>query len=358
MNEHFLTDFLQYQRYHLITHTRPDGDAIGSQLALGLFLEKLGKDVLMLNSDPAPANMAWLPGSDQVKVFDKSIGQRQLIHDADVIVVLDANSLNRLGDAASVVENSTAPKVLIDHHTNPENWFTSSYARDTASSTGELVYELIAAHDASLIDDRIAKALYTAIMTDTGSFRFSAVVPGLHRIVADILERGGITPTPIHTAVYDTRSLASLKLLSRALASIVLKYDGAVGYMTIEQRMLNELQADSDDTEGFVNYVLSIDSVEVAILFLETAKGTKVSLRSTGDTHVNGLASHFGGGGHRNAAGAFVKKSLRQTIDDVLEAAPRFVNILGEESPDEEALSDDDAAYLALLNTKDNKSGS
>ncbi len=205
------------------------------------------------------------------------------------------------------------------------------------------MFELIEAADKlDLIDEAIASALYSAIVTDTGSFKFSAVTPALHRKVADILERGGIQPTPVHTAIYDSRSLASLRLLSRALASITLKHNGQVGYMVISQRMLRELQADSDETDGFVNYVLSIESVKAGLLFLETAKGTKISFRSSTDTHVNGWAQSFGGGGHRNASGAFLKKPLEQTIEEVIAAAPGFIEIEGEDVPGDDQLTPED----------------
>ncbi len=343
MQNSFLTSLLSKQSFCLVTHVRPDGDAIGSQLAFGLFLAKLGKEVHMINSDPIPDNMAWLPKVERVEVFSGTIDQRERIDKADAVVIMDANASNRLGEMAPLVQNSFATKYLIDHHTNPETWFDESYLKDKASSTGELVFELIEdAGELDKIDHDIASALYTAILTDTGSFKFSAVTPALHRKVAEILERGEIMPTPIHTAIYDTRSLASLRLLSRALDTITLNHHGQVGYMVISQRMLRDLGADSDETEGFVNYVLSIESVKAGLMFLETAKGTKVSFRSTADTHVNGWAQSFGGGGHRNASGAFVRKPLEKTIEMVIEAAPRFIAIDGDDVPSEDQLTPED----------------
>ena len=343
MPDNFLSSLLQKQSFYLVTHVRPDGDAIGSQLAMGLYLEKLGKTVHMINSDPHPDNLGWMPAVDRIEVFDGSLGQRTRIDQADAIIVLDANASNRLGEVGTLIKHSTAPKFLVDHHTNPESWFDVSFVKDKASSTAELVYELIEKQgDLDLIDEKIATALYAAIVTDTGSFRFSAVVPQLHRIVADILERGNLTPAPIHTALYDTKSLASIKLLSRALATITLRYQGEIGYMVISQQMLRELQADSDETDGFVNYVLSVDSVKAGLLFLETAKGTKVSFRSTGDILVNKWAASFGGGGHRNASGAFVKKPLDKTIKVVMDAAPRFIDVEDESLLDENELTPED----------------
>ena len=354
MADQFLKQLLSKQRILITTHSRPDGDAIGSQLSLGLFLRGLGKEVVMINSDHIPDNLSWMPHVGLIQTYDGSLKQRERIDQSGVIVIVDANALDRIGDVAPLVKASSSSKFLIDHHTNPEDWFTASYARVSASSTAELIYELIAAHDPDLITPAIATALYVGIVTDTGSFRFSAVVPELHRIVADILSRGSISPTPIHVALYDNRSLNSLRLLSRALATITLKYDDHLGYMVISQKLLRDLQADSDETEGFVNYALSIRTVDVALLFLETAKGTKVSFRSKGDVAVNTWARSLGGGGHKNASGAFVKKSLETTINHVIESAPNFLDFATSShapagTTTDEKLSEEDASYLSSL---------
>lgn len=348
MIEDILPLLLTHQRFFITTHIRPDGDALGSQLALGRFLRKLGKEVVLINSDPPPYNLGWLPGADDVEVFDGAMRQRERIAEAEVILIVDTNALERLGRLAGPVRNSGAVKVLIDHHTMPESWFDARYMRDTASSTGELIYEIIAAHDASLIDAEIATPLYTAIMTDTGSFRYNSVTPQLHRIVADILERGDITPAPVHMSVYDTRSMPGLRLLGRALDSITLRYGDQVGYMVISQRMLRDTQASSDDTEGLVNYVLSIESVKAAVLFYEIDSGTKMSFRSKSDVHINEWARAFGGGGHRNAAGASTDMPLQQAIETVMAAAPRFLTLATEEDVADD-LSPEDASYLSSL---------
>ena len=355
MADQFLKQLLSKQRIFITTHIRPDGDAIGSQLSLGLFLRALGKEVVMINSDHIPDNLSWMPDANLINTYDGSLKQRESIDQSDLIVVVDANALDRIGDIAPLIKASRAPKFLIDHHTNPENWFTASYTRVSASSTAELVYELIASHNADLITPAIATALYVGIVTDTGSFRFSAVVPELHRAVADILARGSLSPTPIHVALYDNRSLTSLRLLSRALATITLKYNEQLGYMVISQKLLRDLQADSDETDGFVNYALSIRTVEVALLFMETAKGTKVSFRSKGDAAVNKWAQSFGGGGHKNASGAFLKKSLDDTINTVIESAPKFLDFSAPSDPstgttaNDNQLSEEDASYLSSL---------
>jgi bifunctional oligoribonuclease and PAP phosphatase NrnA len=356
MPQRVLPFLLEKDRFVLFTHVRPDGDALGSQLALGLFLKKLGKQVSMINSDPPAYNLYWLPGIEQVEVFDGSLDQRERIAEADAILVIDMNALERLGNAAGAVQNSSAKKILIDHHTHPENWFDLCYARESASSTGELVYELITAHDPSLIDADLATLLYTAIMTDTGSFRYSSVTPALHRMVADILERGDIRPTPIHTSLYDTRSVHGLRLLGLALEGITLAYNGQLGYMVVSQRMVRDTGSSLEETEGFVNYVLAIETVKAALLFSETDSGTKVSFRSKGTAHVNDWARALGGGGHRNAAGAYIRRPLHDVIHEVVTSAPKYIE-LEEPAPEEsDALSPEDELYLnSLLDLKSQK---
>ncbi len=351
MLERVLALLREHDRFLITTHIRPDGDALGSQLALGWFLRKLGKKVAMINSDPAPENLGWMAGVDDAEVYDGAIDQRERIAQADVILVLDTNALERLGKLAGAVQDSKAVKVLIDHHTDPEGWFDAAYAPDTASSTGELVYELIAAYDPALIDTEIATALYVAIMTDTGSFRYSSVTPAVHRIVADLLERGDLRPAPIHTALFDTRSLAGLRLLGLALETIRLHYDGQIGSMRVSQRAVRAAAAGLHETEGFVNYVLSVASVRAAVIFIEIDAGIKMSFRSQGDAYVNEWAQAFGGGGHRNASGAFVHGGdLDEVFRDVIDAAPRHVKLAPPEASD--TLSADDLSYLIALKEK------
>ncbi len=349
MTDPVLSLLLEKKRFLITTHVRPDGDAIGAQLALGRVLQKLGKRVAMINSDPPPDNLAWLPGVEAVAVFDGSVAQHEQIGGADVIVVADTNALERLGKMAGPVKNSGAVKVLLDHHTEPENWFDYTYVRDTASSTGELVYELIAALDPALIDEPIATALYAAILTDTGSFRYSSVTPAVHRVVADLMERGDLQPEAVYTALYETRTPESLRLLALVLDTLTLRYDGRLSYVVVTQRMLQESGASSEETEGFVGYGLSIEGVRVALIFTETARGTKVSFRSKGDFHVNEWARAFDGGGHRNASGAYVRRPLEEVIGQVIASAPKYLKLQEAEPEDNGTLSPEDEAYLSTL---------
>lgn len=344
------------ERVFITTHIGPDGDALGSQIALGRFLEKCGHHVDMVNADEAPRNLEWMPGIEDIEIFDNSLDQHEALAAADVVFVLDTNGAERLGKLGSMVKNATATKVLIDHHQRPEQWFDMLYQRPTAAATGELVYELIDAVDPSLIDSPIATALYTAIMTDTGSFRYSNVTPEVHRIVADILERGAVQPAPIHERIYDRRSMAGLRLLGQMLNRIRLHYDGQIGYSVVTQRMVRETNASWDEKEGFVNYVLSIEGVRAALLFSETNDGAKISFRSEASVRVDTWARAFGGGGHQNAAGAYVKRPFKEAIEAVLDAAPRYVD-LSEVAGAENGLSEEDASYLeTLLKMKEQES--
>lgn len=340
-------------RFVLTTHVRPDGDAIGSTLALARTLERLGKHVTVLLADAPPETLAWLPGAADLAAFDGAVAQRQQIAEAEAVVVLDANQRARLGSVGTAIEAATgATTFLIDHHTLPENWFDERFVRETASSTGELVYDIIEAWEQDtgqgLLDRETATLLYAAIMTDTGSFRYPATSPRVHRIVAELMERTGLAPTTVHEAIYDGKRLGALRLLAEALRTITLHADGRVATMVLSRRLLHASDAATDETEGFVNYALSLRGVEVAIIFTETARGVKISFRSKGDTHVHEWARAFGGGGHHNASGAFVNRPLDALVADVLAAAPRF---LPGYVPSEEAPPHDDD-LMALLRQK------
>lgn len=334
-------------RFLLTSHLRPDGDALGSEIALAGALRQMGKTVDIINADEAPYNLDWLPGGEHIQQFEGSLKQHEAIAEADLIVVLDTNDEERLGRLGSSVRKASAEVLLIDHHTEPEQWFDHMYARDTASATGELIYELIEAIDPSLINEEVATALYTAIMTDTGSFRYSSVTPRLHRIIADVLERGDISPGPIHAQIYDRRSMPALRLLGRMLNRIRIKFNGQLAYSVVTQRMVDDTGAGWDDKKGFVNYVLSIDGVKAAVLFSEVSDGAKISFRSEGDVRVDEWARSFGGGGHRNASGAYVKgDSFDDVIAEVVGAAPRYIEF---DLPDSGPLSEEDASEIAEL---------
>jgi bifunctional oligoribonuclease and PAP phosphatase NrnA len=347
-----LRRLLAAERVVLSTHIRPDGDALGSEVALALFLRKLGKQVLILNAHAPPPALEWMLDLSPIKTFTGALKQLKALAEADALVMVDTNSLDRLGDVGAPFKNASGQKLLIDHHPDPETWFDASFVETSAAAAGEMVYDLIAAHDPDLIDTPIATALYTAIMTDTGSFRYGATTARTHRITADLLERGDLRPEPIHVAIYDTRQMSGLRLLARALDTITPVYDGRVAYAVVSSAMLEASGAQSDEAEGITSYPLSLEGVDAIVLFLETARGIKCSFRSKGDVAVNGWARRFGGGGHRNASGAFVPgRALRDVIDEVIAAAPKHLD-LGDEYEVGSDLSADDLALLASFQGK------
>ncbi|MBO6576760.1 MAG: bifunctional oligoribonuclease/PAP phosphatase NrnA [Rhodothermales bacterium] len=335
------------ERFVLTTHAKPDGDAIGSVLGFARYLQQKGKSATIITCDPPPFNLEWLHGALDIQVYDGSLRQMQAIADADVIAVMDLNAQNRMGPMGASVRNATATRLLIDHHTDPEGWFDLAYARESASSTGQLVYEIISADDPALIDHATAECLYTAIMTDTGSFRYSNVTPELHRAIAEILEYGRIDPSAIHTAIYDRKSEGSLKLLARLLQGLQIEWNGLVSYTVITNAMLQETGAHIEETEGYVNWGLAVEGVRITMLFTQTERGTKVSFRSRGDDHVHKWAQSLGGGGHPNASGAFVRKPLEETIEMVMAQAPRHLDMSDQDA--DQGLSDEDQEYLSML---------
>jgi phosphoesterase RecJ-like protein len=188
-------------------------------------------------------------------------------------------------------------------------------------------------------------------VTDTGSFRFASVTPAVHRAAADLLERGDLSPDPIHDALYSTKRLSAIRFLARVLDTLTLAHGGQIAHLTITTRLMRELEVSSDEAEGFVNYALSVEGVKAAVLFLENSRGVKMSFRSRGDVYVNKWAQHFKGGGHRNASGAFVPGKLDTVRKRVIASAPQFLALdpSGLEAQSHGALSGESLALLQAL---------
>ena len=349
---------LAAQRVVITTHIRPDGDALGSEIAVGRWLRGMGKAVYCLNADPEPKPLRWLLDEQPkklVRTYDPgALSHAELIASADALVIVDVNAEHRLGSVGKPFRDAAAagkPVYLLDHHPDPETWFTASCVRTDAAAAGEIVYDLIAGHDPSAIDRAIATALYVAIMTDTGSFRFGSTTPRTHAIISDLLERGDFKPEPIHVALYDGKTPEALRLLGRALGSIRSHYDGRLTSMTVSQEMLSASGADFQDTEGLIQYALAMEGAVASVIFLETLSGIKISFRSKGDCPINGWAGRYGGGGHANASGAYVKnRPLEQVRKDVIDSAPVHVVAPPEavaEAEEGHELSEEELALLA-----------
>ncbi len=315
------------QNIAIVTHWSPDGDAMGSSLALYNYLIKLNKKVKVIVPNAYPDFLHWLPGNKQVINFQENESKAaKIIQTSELVFTLDFNSYKRLEKLGKVLENSSAKKILIDHHQQPDDYATYYFHDVAACSTCELIFDFIVGlGDKKLIDKKIAACLYTGIMTDTGSFRYPSVNHHTHLIISEILKTG-IVPSDIHSAVYDNYSLNRLKLLGYALnEKMKLLNDYSVAYFTINETELNAFHYEKGDLEGLVNYPFSIKGIKVCALFNETNEGyVKVSFRSKGKIDVNKFArQYFNGGGHINAAGG-------KYMGNLAEAEQKFISTINE----------------------------
>lgn len=308
----------------LTTHVNPDGDGLGSELALARFLERSGKRATIINHSPTPDNYRWLDPAGRIVQFLPERDRDALLN-ADCIIVLDTNQPERLRSLQPFVTQSRATKIVIDHHLDPHPFADLYLIDDAATSTGEIVYGLLAAIEPSLFDQEVAQALYTAIMTDTGSFRYPRTRPETHEIAARLLSYG-VDPTAVYVNVYENWTPGRMRLLGEVLDSMKTAYGGALAYVVCTQHMFRETGTTEVETDNFTTYPMSIQGVRVGILFNELKDGVKISFRSKGTIPINLLAKEFGGNGHLNAAGArLFHASIDDTVRAVVEKAARFL---------------------------------
>lgn len=314
----------QPKRIVIIPHRNPDGDAMGSSLAMYKFLKNKGHSPLVLAPTVYPSFLQWLPNNETVEVFDHS--KINIIESAEIIFFMDFNSLSRIDDMRAYIEKSTAIKIMIDHHQQPDDFADYTYSDADMCATSEMVYHFLEKLDGQKsIDNEIATCIYTGILTDTGSFRFNKTTSTTHRIVADLLDRGAINHK-IYSSIYDNNTMARMKLMGIALNNLVVKESCNTAYITLNKKELLENGYEKGDTEGFVNMALSIKGITLAAIFIENEKEidfVKVSLRSKGNYSVNKMArENFEGGGHDNAAGG----KLELPIDEVVKIFEKAVN--------------------------------
>lgn len=304
----------------IVTHRNPDGDAYGSSLALYFYLKKLEHQVHVVSPNDCPGFLKWMPGVEQVMIYESDPEKAQpVLEQAEIIFALDFNALHRLGDEMSRGMKELKPiYIMIDHHQEPDDFAQFSYVDPQICSTSQMIYQFIQEQGhLHLVDQLIATCLYTGILTDTGSFRFPATTSHTHRIVADLLDRGA-NNSKIYSRIHDVNSYERMKLLSKALQNMVVLKEFRTAYISLSQTELNRFNFQRGDTEGFVNYALSIKNVVFAAIFIEDRKQRiiKISFRSSGSFSVNTFAkNHFDGGGHINAAGGRSELSLKDTID-------------------------------------------
>lgn len=302
----------------IIPHRSPDGDAMGSTLGLYHFLLKLNHKPVVIAPNEFPEFLAWLPSSETVLVYENDrVNCTKILNDAELVFTLDFNALHRTGEMEQVLSKLSAPMIMIDHHQLPDSYATFTYSDTSFGSTCEMIYNFIGyLNQKNLIDKTIATCLYTGILTDSGGFRFPKTTGTTHRIVAEFIDLG-VENTEIPNLLFDNNSYDRLQLLGRALQNMKVLFDKKTSYISLSQKELDEFKYVKGDTEGIVNYGLTIKGIVFAAIFIEHRDENiiKISFRSQGDFDVNQFArDHFSGGGHINAAGGKSYDSLANTI--------------------------------------------
>ncbi len=316
----------------ITTHHKPDGDALGSSLGLWHYLKQKQHHVRVVTPTDYPNFLAWMPGNPEVIIYtEKKELSAQLVAQADLIFCLDFNSLSRINDLGELVRVSSAKKIMIDHHLDPEDFDDFRFWDTRACSAAQLVYEFIAEFlgDKNSIDADVATCLYTGIMTDSGSFRFPSTTANVHRITAELIDLGADNAA-IHQLVYDHASENRLRFLGYCLSNkleVLHEYNTAL--ITVNQEELKQFDSTTGDTEGVVNYALSIDNIRLAAFIIERTDKVKLSLRSTGTFPANEICkSYFHGGGHRNAAGGQSEDTLEQVVHQFKSLLLEYKNLL------------------------------
>ncbi|WP_423148586.1 DHH family phosphoesterase [Rubrolithibacter danxiaensis] len=328
-----LKDLLaQPKQIVITTHHKPDGDAIGSSLGLYNYLVQKGHHVRVITPSDYPVFLQWLPNNPEVIVYpEKPDESREFIANADLIFCLDFNDLSRIHEMAPFVKEAKAEKVMIDHHLEPQGFDDYRHWTINACATAQLVYDFIVnvMQEPFLVNKDVATCLYTGIMTDSGSFRFPTTTAEVHHIVADLIGKGAEN-WKIHQLVYDNFSESRLRFLGHCLLNkleVIPELNTALISVSLSE--LERFNIVTGDTEGVVNYALSINGIKLAALIIERKDRVKLSLRSTGDFPANEICKrYFNGGGHRNAAGGSSEKPFAEVVDQFKAILPEYKNLL------------------------------
>ncbi|MDG1276244.1 MAG: bifunctional oligoribonuclease/PAP phosphatase NrnA [Algoriphagus sp.] len=316
----FAKEISSPKKIFITTHVKPDADALGSSLGLANYLIKKGHDVTVVTPSDYPSFLNWMKGNEDVLDFSNPSDVNQAkkkLEEAEVIFCLDFSVLHRVNELGELIRASDAYVVNIDHHQDPEDFADYRLWSTKAAATCELVYELIVdLGDKSLIDKDIAECLYAGIMTDTGGFRHPNTTKNVHLVVAELLDLGADT-SQIANWIYDSNSVNRLKFIGFAISRrLVIREDLHLAYFTISKKDLKKYQSRTGDTEGLVNYALSLEGIKLAALFSEREDGIKISFRSSTEVAVNKFAAaYFNGGGHKNAAGGKSSLGLKETVE-------------------------------------------
>ncbi len=317
----------QPKNISIVTHVNPDGDAIGSSLGLLNWLKQKGHNVCVVIPNACPDYLQWIPGME--KVIDAKTNEtkaKELIIEADILFSMDFNSVDRVDHLSNLLIESKAFKILIDHHLQPQAFCDLTFSVVEVSSTCELTYQIIdALGETDKINLDSAKCLYAGIITDTGSFSYSCNNPSTYIITAELIKKG-VDGNLIHQLIYDTYSVDRMKMLGYSISEkLKILPEFKTAYISLTKDELNKFNYKNGDTEGIVNYALSIEGINVAALFTEKDNRIRISFRSKGRFGVNDLAKeHFNGGGHKNAAGGTSFDDMNLTLHKFESILPNY----------------------------------
>jgi len=292
----------------ITTHINPDGDALGSELAFYEYLKLFGKKAVIINHSPTPDNFKFLNKKNIIKFYHQNrIKNIKLIENADLIFILDTNQYSRTKYMAEPLKNSSAVKICIDHHLGAnENNYDLVLSDINSPATSAILYEFFKLQNPEIIDKRIATYLYIGIMTDTGSFRYPRTTENTFLICSDLISRGA-DPVWLYDEIYNKLNPEKIKLFGNFITGITYHYSGKLAIGTVTLQDLKNYHSDVQDVEGFSTFIMSINGVKAGFVIVELKDGLKCSFRSKGNINIKKFASLFGGGGHKNAAGASVE---------------------------------------------------
>jgi phosphoesterase RecJ-like protein len=320
------------QKIVITTHHKPDGDAMGSSLGLYNYLIQQGHHTTVITPTDYPDFLSWMPGNEEVMIYtDKKEEAAVLIADADIVFCLDFNNLSRINEMGELVRAAKAYKIMIDHHLEPEDFDDYRHWNINACAAAQLVYTFIVdiLNNKALINKDVATCLYTGIMTDSASFRLPNTTSTVHRVVADLIDAGAPN-SRIHELVYNSASENRLRFLGHCLTNcleVLPEFNTAI--ITVNKQDIEKYDVNTGDTEGIVNYALSIASIRLAAFIVERDDKVKLSLRSKGDFPANEICKlYFSGGGHRNAAGGQSSASLQETVNQFKLILPEYKKLL------------------------------
>lgn len=305
-------------RIVIVPHKNPDGDAIGSSLGLWHYLKAIGQEARVIVPNDYPKFLKWMPGTSEVLNFERdNAAAVEYLNSSDLCFTLDFNQLGRVGQMTPILEGLQATFIMIDHHQAPDNYAQITYSDSKMSSTSEMVFNFISSlGDVNKISSEIADCLYAGIVTDTGSFKYSSTTSKTHQVAAELINKGA-NNFEVQNRIFDTNTPDRLQLLGCTLKNMVILKEYNTAYTCLSQKELDAHNYKKGDTEGFVNYGLTLQNIRFAVIFIENKEERiiKISFRSEGNFSVNEFArNHFHGGGHTNAAGGRSESNMEVTI--------------------------------------------